>query len=90
MNGIARFFTGNPLYGWVLVVACLAGGIHGMQNIGRLEDPRFPIKYAYIITSYPGASAEEVEMEVTDRIEDALQELPAIKEMRSKSVPGRS
>ncbi len=90
MNNLARFVTSNPLYGWILVLVCLAGGLHGIQNIGRLEDPRFPIKHAYIITSYPGASAEEVEMEVTDRIEDALQELPAIKEMRSKSVPGRS
>lgn len=90
MNRLAHFFTSNPLYGWILVIVCLAGGVHGIQNIGRLEDPRFPIKYAYIITTYPGASAEEVEMEVTDRIEDALQELPAIKEINSKSVTGRS
>lgn len=90
MNNLARFATDNPLYGWILVLVCLVGGFHGIQNIGRLEDPRFPIKLAYIITTYPGASAQEVEMEVTDRIEDALQELPYIDKMHSRSVNGRS
>ncbi|MBO6566996.1 MAG: efflux RND transporter permease subunit, partial [Pseudomonadales bacterium] len=90
MNNLARFTVSNPIYGWILILACLVGGIHGIQNIGRLEDPDFPIKVAYIITSYPGATAEEVEMEVTDRIEASLQELPQIDFFISKSVPGRS
>ena len=87
---LAQLVTDNPLYGWILILVCIAGGIYGIQNVGRLEDPVFPIKWAYIITGYPGASAIEVEQEVTDRIEDALQELPYIKIMSSKSVPGRS
>ncbi len=90
MNNLARFTVSNPLYGWILILVCLVGGIHGIQNIGRLEDPNFPIKMAYIITTYPGATAEEVEMEVTDRIEASLQELPQIDFFVSKSVPGRS
>lgn len=90
MNNLARLTVNNPLYGWILALVCLVGGLHGIDNIGRLEDPAFPIKWAYIITTYPGASAEEVELEVTDQIEDALQELPYIHKMTSKSVPGRS
>ena len=43
-----------------------------------------------MITTYPGASAAEVEMEVTERMEDALQELAAIEHITSKSLPGRS
>ena len=90
MNNLARFIVSNPIYGWILIFACIAGGIHGIKNIGRLEDPIFPFKMAYIITNYPGASAREVEQEVTERIEDALQELPALERLESKSVPGRS
>ncbi|MGB0691554.1 MAG: efflux RND transporter permease subunit [Pseudomonadales bacterium] len=90
MPNLARLTVNNPLYGWVLILVCLVGGLHGIQNVSRLEDPAFPIKMAYIITTYPGASAGEVELEVTDRIEDALQELPYIDFMESKSVPGRS
>ena len=90
MMNLAQFVVNRPIYGWILALVCLFGGIHGIENIGRLEDPAFPIKQAYIITTYPGASAEEVEQEVTDRIEDALQELHSIKRLISKSVPGRS
>jgi multidrug efflux pump subunit AcrB len=90
MNNLARFVVDNPIYGWILIIVCLAGGLHGIQNIGRLEDPKFPIKWSYVITPYPGASAEEVELEITDRIEAALQELPQVDKIISKSVPGRS
>ena len=90
MRNIASFISDNPIYGWIIVLVCIVGGWHGISTIGRLEDPPFPIKVAYVITPYPGASAEEVELEVTDKIEDAIQELPYIQEMTSKSVPGRS
>ncbi|MEZ5558936.1 MAG: efflux RND transporter permease subunit [Pseudomonadales bacterium] len=90
MNDIARLSIEHPLYPWLLMLACLLGGIWGIQNVGRLEDPPFPLKYAYIITPYPGASATEVEQEVTDVVEAALQELPYLEHLNSKSVPGRS
>ena len=90
MRNIASFISDNPIYGWIIILVCIVGGWHGISTIGRLEDPPFPIKVAYVITPYPGASAEEVELEVTDKIEDAIQELPYIQEMTSKSVPGRS
>ena len=72
------------------MIACLIGGLYGMQTVGRLEDPNFPIKNVLIITAYDGASAEEVELEVTDVIEAAMQELPYIDKITSKSVDGRS
>ena len=87
---LARLIIANPLYGWTLALVCLVGGFHGIQNIGRLENPDFPVKIAYIVTSYPGASAEEVEQEVTDRVEAAAQQLPYVDSITSKSVPGRS
>ena len=90
MMNLAQFVVNRPIYGWILALVCLFGGVHGIDNIGRLEDPDFPIKHAYIITTYPGASAEEVEQEVTDTIEDALQELSSVLRLKSKSVPGRS
>jgi len=90
MPNLARLTIRHPIYGWILILVCLFGGIHGVQNVSRLEDPNFPMTWAYVITSYPGASAEEVELEVTDRVEDSLQELPYVDMLVSKSVPGRS
>ncbi len=90
MQNIAQFSIERPIYTWLLVLACFFGGIYGIDTVGRLEDPNFPIKTAYVITTYAGASAQEVEQEVTDVIEAALQELPYVDEMTSKSVSGRS
>lgn len=90
MRDIATFSIERPLYAWLLIAACLFGGLYGIDSVGRLEDPAFPIKSAFIITPYPGASALEVEQEVTDVMEAALQELPQLDVLTSKSVPGRS
>ena len=90
MPNLARLTIRYPIYGWILILLCLVGGMHGVENVSRLEDPNFPMTWAYVITTYPGASAEEVEFEVTDRIEDSLQELPYVDKLVSKSVPGRS
>lgn len=65
-------------------------GIASFFSLGQLEDPAFSIKTAVIMTQYPGASAEEVELEVTDRIELALQQLKTIDNLESFSAPGFS
>jgi hypothetical protein len=72
-----------------------AGGHHGrwrrygFQGMGKLEDPAFTIKMAKIITRYPGASAQEVQDEVTYHLEDAMQKLPQLKRIKmSVSRPG--
>ena len=61
---IARFSIDRPIYTWVVILTCLFGGIWGLSNLGRLEDPAFMIKTAIVATQYPGASAEEVALEV--------------------------
>jgi len=68
----------------------VTGGIGGYFTMGHLEDPIFSVKKAIMITPYPGASAEEVELEVTDRIEKAIQEVPELRHTNSHSYPGLS
>ena len=66
------------------------GGLGAYFGLGQLEDPEFTIKTAVITTAYPGASPEEVELEVSDRIELAIQEMPQIKFVESLSRAGLS
>jgi len=68
----------------------IVAGIASFYNLGWLEDPEFSVKTAAITTVYPGASAEQVELEVTDRIELKLQEMQEIKNIYSESRPGLS
>ena len=90
MWNIASFSIEHPLYTVLLMLACLVGGAVAVDRIGRLEDPVYPFPILMIVTEYPGASAEEVEQEVTDVVESALQELPYIDNIISKSLAGRS
>jgi len=66
------------------------GGLAAFFSLGQLEDPEFTVKTANIITAYPGASPEEVELEVTDRIELKIQELKELKWVESYSRAGQS
>ncbi len=66
------------------------GGFLSYFQLGQLEDPEFTVKTASIVTSYPGASAQQVELEVTDLIETKLQEMPELKNVYSSSRAGLS
>ena len=74
----------------VLTVMLVLGGIISFGKIGMLEDPEFTIKDAVVITAYPGASPQEVEEEVTDKVETAIQQLGQLKEIKSISKAGLS
>ena len=65
-------------------------GLASYFALGQLEDPEFTVKNAVIVTPYPGAGPREVELEVTDRIETALQELKQLKYVKSFSRAGLS
>ncbi|MBX3734030.1 MAG: efflux RND transporter permease subunit [Verrucomicrobiae bacterium] len=75
---------------YISMLLVLLGGVWAYHSIGRLEDPEFTIKEALIITPYPGASAEEVALEVSNPIENACQTLGQLKRVESESIRGRS
>ncbi len=85
---LARYAIGKPVNIWVLVLICLIGGVLAYFEMGRLEDPEFTIKEAIVTVQYPGATALEVEQEVTEPLESAIQELAEVKEIRSRSMVG--
>ena len=66
------------------------GGIGSFSSLSKLEDPEIPVKAAVVITPYPGASAEEVDMEITGLMEEAIQKLENIDYIESRSLPGMS
>jgi multidrug efflux pump subunit AcrB len=87
---VARLSIEKPVLTWMVILACFFGGIYGINTVAQLEDPAFTIKQALVYTAYPGASAEEVEREVTERLETAIQQMPQLEAVYSKSQPGIS
>ncbi len=87
---LAELALRNRVTTLVLTTVFFVGGILAFRSLPRLEDPEFTIKEALVITPYPGASAVEVETEVSNRIEKAVQQLGQLKEVESKSDRGLS
>ncbi|MEJ2453464.1 MAG: efflux RND transporter permease subunit [Candidatus Thiodiazotropha sp.] len=88
---IGEYSVRTPVISWLLVIILVGGGLLSFDNMGKLEDPAFTIKSAKVITLYPGASAQEVQDEVTYHIEDAIQRLEQVKRIKmSISRPGMS
>jgi len=65
-------------------------GIMSYRSLGQSEDPPFTFKAMVVRTMWPGASAEEVARQITDRVEEKMQELPDFEFIRSYSRPGES
>jgi multidrug efflux pump len=73
-----------------LMLVLAIGGFASYRQLGRAEDPAFTMKIMVVRTYWPGATAQEVDSQVTDRIEKKLQELPLLDNLRSYSKPGES
>jgi multidrug efflux pump len=79
-----RAFTG------FLMALLLLGGIFAYIQLRQREDPEFTFRVMVVKTLYPGATALEVEQQVTERLEKKIQELPNLDFLRSYSKPGES
>ena len=88
---IGEYSVVRKVISWLLVVILVGGGLIAFDRMGKLEDPAFTIKAAKILTRYPGATAREVQEELTYHLEDAIQKMPQIKRIKmSVSRPGLS
>ena len=65
-------------------------GFLAYTELGQSEDPPFTFKVMLVRTTWPGASAIEVEQQITDKIEKKLQEVPNLDHTNSYSRPGES
>ena len=71
-----------------LIIAISLAGARSYFDLGRAEDPSYTIKTMVIQAFWPGATAEEMQSQVADRIEKRLQELPYFDYVKTYSRPG--
>lgn len=86
----SQFAIERKVISWMLILILTVGGGFAFLRLGMLEDPPFTIKEAQVLVAYPGASAPQVEQEVTSQVEDAVQQLAALDKVTSVSSPGRA
>ena len=78
----------HPSVTLFLILAVLAAGAYAFMNLGRAEDPTFTIKVLTVTAVWPGATAEEMQDQVADRLEKRLQELRYYDRVETQARPG--
>jgi multidrug efflux pump len=73
-----------------IVVLLMISGVFAYLNLGQKEDPEFTFRIMVVRAYWPGATATEMEQQVTDRIEEKLQETPYLDRTQSYSKPGET
>jgi multidrug efflux pump subunit AcrB len=84
----AEFTIRNKVLSVIVILLTVIGGWTAYQEMPRFEDPEFTIRSAQVIAQYPGASPKEVAEEVTEMLERAIQQMPEVDSIRSKSTAG--
>lgn len=74
----------------LLICLVLVGGLSALAVLPRMEDPALVPRAQNILTLYPGRNAEDVETQVTEKIEEQISEIEEVKEYRSISRAGVS
>ena len=87
---LSRWAIEHPALTRYLMVVLMVLGVAAYFQLGQDEDPPFTFRAMAIRTYWPGASAQQVAEQVTDKLERTLQEVPYADKIRSYSKPGES
>ena len=87
---LVKFFLQRKAVTVLLLILILTGGLFSYVKMGKLEDAPFTIKQALVLTPYPGASPSEVQSQVTDVLEEAIQSLGELYYLKTENRAGLS
>ena len=87
---LSKWALDHPALTRYLMLVLMLLGFAAYFQLGQDEDPPFTFRAMVIRTNWPGATAQQVAEQVTDKIERTLQEVPYADKIRSYSKPGES
>jgi HAE1 family hydrophobic/amphiphilic exporter-1 len=90
MQWLAAVSVRRPVFTWVLILALVVVGIASIRGIGVDRFPNIDFPVVIVSTVLPGASPEQVETEVTDKLEESINSISGIDTLRSNSYEGLS
>ena len=90
MRNLTEVSLKNKNLVWYFIVVIFFAGIFSYTKLGRMEDPSFTIRQMVVSVAWPGATASQMEEQVTDKIEKKLQDTPGLDYVKSFSRSGEA
>src|SRR5579859_7904838 len=90
MHTLAALCVKRPVFATMLIVALMVVGVFSFFTLGVDLFPKIDLPTIIVTVSNPGASAEEIESDITKRIEDSVNTTSGIDTMQSTSIEGNS
>src|SRR5215470_4738782 len=90
MQSLAKVSVKRPVFATVLVLGIAVLGWAGYKQLGVDRFPKVDMPMVSVVTRLPGAAPQEVETQISDKLEEALNSISGIEELRSVSVEGVS
>ena len=90
MQWLAAVCVRRPVFTWVLILALVVVGVASIRGIGVDRFPNVDFPVVLVTTVLPGASPEQVETEVSDKLEETINSISGLDELRSVSYEGLS
>lgn len=85
MPDLGNWAFRNSKLVYFLIAVLVIGGVYSAYDMSKLEDPEIKVKMAMVAATYPGASAREVELQVTDPLEKSIMAIGDVKNVSSYS-----
>src|SRR4051812_31246067 len=90
MQALANVSVKRPVFAAVLVLGIAVLGLAGYSQLGVDRFPKIDLPAVSVVTRLPGAAPEEVETQISDKLEESLNTISGIEELRSMSAEGVS
>ena len=90
MKNLTELSLNNRPLIWYFIIVTFIGGVFSYFNLGRMEDPKFVVREMIVAAYWSGATADEMQEQVTDKIEKKLQDIPHLDNLRSETRPGET
>ena len=87
MKNLTELSLNNRPLVWYFIAVAFIGGIFSYFQLGRMEDPKFVVRQMIVAAYWQGATAYEMQEQVTDKIEKKLQDIPGLDNLTSKTYP---
>ena len=88
MRNLTELSLKNRPLVWFFIIMTAVCGLFSYFRLGRMEDPQFTIRQMVVTAAWPGATAEQMQNQVTDKLEKKLQDTPGLKDIESETRAG--